>query len=179
MAELDELIQKIKAQMGETASTDHANETLAKAETLSQTKTPQKAMERADYPLYEKHPELVLSPKGTGINEITLDKVLSGEVDGQDLRITSETLKYQGEIAKSAGRSALQQNFARAAELTAVPDERLLAMYGALRPYRSSKAELLQLADELETEYNATITAKFVREAATHYEARKKLKGDN
>jgi propanediol dehydratase small subunit len=52
-------------------------------------------------------------------------------------------------------------------------------MYNALRPYRSSKQELLDIANELETQYSAKISAAYVREAAEHYEKRKKLKGDN
>jgi propanediol dehydratase small subunit len=52
-------------------------------------------------------------------------------------------------------------------------------MYGSLRPYRSSKQELLDMADELENKYGATVCANFVREAADEYEKRKKLKGDN
>ena len=46
-------------------------------------------------------------------------------------------------------------------------------------PYRSSKQELLSIAEELETQYQAKICAGFIREAAEHYERRKKLKGDN
>lgn len=168
MAEIDELIKRITAQMTEATTSSE-----------SETTTATKVMKRSDYPLFEKHPELVLSPSGKGINDITLEKVLAGEVDGKDLRITSETLNYQGQIADDASRGALQENFARAAELTVIPDERLLEMYGQLRPYRSSKAELLAMADELETKYQAKITADFVREAAEHYESRKKLKGDN
>ncbi|EGP4965691.1 diol dehydratase small subunit [Enterococcus faecium] len=170
MAEIDELIKRISAQMAAEESTQ---------QTATVASTPQTEMKRSDYPLFEKHPDIVRSPSGKGINEITLDKVLAGEVDGKDLRITRETLKYQGQIASDAGRDALQENFKRAAELTAIPDERLLEMYGELRPYRSSKVELLAMADELETKYNAKITADFVREAAEYYETRKKLKGDN
>ena len=44
-------------------------------------------------------------------------------------------------------------NFERAAELTAVPDDRILEIYNALRPYRSTQAELLAIADDLEHRY--------------------------
>ncbi len=47
-------------------------------------------------------------------------------------------------------RHAVARNFRRAAELIAIPDERILAIYNALRPFRSSQAELLAIADELE-----------------------------
>ena len=88
-------------------------------------------------------------------------------------------LKAQGQIAKDGGREQIEYNFSRAAEMTKVSDKRLLEMYNALRPYRSSKQELLAMADELEQEYGAHICANFVREAAENYERRKKLKGDN
>ena len=55
----------------------------------------------------------------------------------------------------------------------------MLEIYNALRPYRSSKQELLDIANELENQYGAVICAGFVREAAENYERRKKLKGDN
>jgi propanediol dehydratase small subunit len=64
----------------------------------------------------------------------------------------------------------------RAGELTRVPDERMLQMYNALRPNRSTKAELLAMADELENQFQARVCANFVREAAAFYEARGVLK---
>lgn len=133
----------------------------------------------ADYPIAQKHPEWLRSESGKNFEEITLDNVLAGKIEPKDLRITPSVLKAQGEIASSAGRKTIANNFSRAAELTAVPDERVLSIYNALRPYRSSKQELLDIANELETKYNAVICASFVREAAGHYETRKKLKGDN
>ncbi|MFW6273880.1 MAG: diol dehydratase small subunit, partial [Halanaerobium sp.] len=44
--------------------------------------------------------------------------------------------------------------------------------------YRSTKQDMLDIADELENEYGAVINAKFIREAAQVYEKRKRLKGD-
>ncbi len=67
-------------------------------------------------------------------------------------------------------------NFERAAELTAVPDDRILEIYNALRPYRSTKEELMAIADDLENRYQAKICAAFVREAATLYVERKNSK---
>ena len=133
----------------------------------------------ADYPIAKKHPEWIRSESGKTLEDITLENVVAGKIEARDLRITPKILKAQGDIAASAGRPTIANNFSRAAELTAVPDERVLAIYNALRPYRSSKQELLDIANELETKYNAVITANFVREAAGHYETRKKLKGDN
>jgi propanediol dehydratase small subunit len=60
----------------------------------------------------------------------------------------------------------------RAGELTQVPDKRVLEIYNALRPNRSTKAQLLAIADELENQYGAKVCANHVREAASVYEAR-------
>ncbi|TKI08346.1 propanediol dehydratase small subunit PduE [Martelella alba] len=133
----------------------------------------------ADYPLANKHPEWVKTATGKTLEDLTLEGVLAGRVTAQDVRITPEILRIQADIARAAGRGLLAMNFERAAELTAVPDERILEMYNALRPYRSSKQELLAIADELENRYKAGICAGFVREAAELYVQRKKLKGDD
>ncbi|MDT2815427.1 diol dehydratase small subunit [Vagococcus carniphilus] len=133
----------------------------------------------ADYPIAKKHPEWIKTKTGKTLEDITLSNVMNGSLTPDDLKITPAILKAQGEIATSAGRKTISRNFERAAELTVVPDERVLAMYNALRPYRSSKQELLEIADELENKYSANISANYFREAANHYEKRKKLKGDN
>ena len=73
---------------------------------------------------------------------------------------------------EQAGYSALAQNLLRAAELTAVPNQELLRMYEIMRPGRSTYAELSQMAERLENEYHAPITAAFVREAAEVYRSR-------
>ena len=132
----------------------------------------------ADYPIAQKHPDWI-KVRGSGLDFVTLDNVMSGAVTMEDLRISPAILKAQGQIAKDGGREQIEYNFSRAAEMTKVSDKRLLEMYNALRPYRSSKQELLAMADELEREYGAHICANFVREAAENYERRKKLKGDN
>ncbi|MGX7204251.1 diol dehydratase small subunit [Enterococcus pingfangensis] len=133
----------------------------------------------ADYPVAKKHPEWIKTKTGKTLDDITLENVLNGSLTPDDLKITPRILKAQGEIATSAGRKTIASNFDRASELTVVPDTRVLEMYNALRPYRSSKQELLDIASELENKYNAQISADYFREAAEYYEKRKKLKGDN
>lgn len=133
----------------------------------------------ADYPLANKHPEWVKTATGKTLDDLTLENVLNGRVTAQDVRITPEILRIQADIARAAGRGLLAMNFERAAELTAVPDERVLEIYNSLRPYRSTKQELLAIADELDSRYKATICAGFIREAAELYVQRKKLKGDD
>ncbi|MDA8479489.1 propanediol dehydratase small subunit PduE [Citrobacter sp. Awk 4] len=132
-----------------------------------------------DYPLANKHPEWVKTATNKTLDDFTLENVLSNKVTAQDMRITPETLRIQAAIAKDAGRDRLAMNFERAAELTAVPDERILEIYNALRPYRSTKEELMAIADDLENRYQAKICAGFIREAAMLYVERKKLKGDD
>ena len=127
---------------------------------------------RQDYPLADKHPELVKTAAGKALNEITLDAVVNNEIKPEEIRITPQTLEYQAQIAESIDRPQLAANFRRAGELIAIPDERILEMYNALRPNRSSKQELLAIADELAKQYEATQTAAFVREAADVYETR-------
>jgi len=83
-----------------------------------------------------------------------------------------------GKKFESVGRHAFARNLRRAAELIAVPDTRVLEIYNALRPYRSTKAELLAIADELENKYNAKVNAQLVREAAELYEKRDRLRKD-
>jgi len=132
-----------------------------------------------DYPIAQKHPEWVKTSTGKTFKDLTLENVMNGSVVPKDVRITADILKAQGDIAKSAGRPTITNNFSRASELTLVPDERVLEIYNNLRPYRATKQELLDIAQELESNYNATVTANFIREAAENYEKRKKLKGDN
>ncbi|HXG34283.1 MAG TPA: diol dehydratase small subunit [Bryobacteraceae bacterium] len=119
-----------------------------------------------DYPLAEKHPDRLRTPTGRPFPEITLDAVVSGDLTMEDLRITGEALEWQARIAEAEGRPQLAENLRRAAELTRVPDERILAIYEALRPGRSDKEALERLAAELERDYGAFRCARLVREAA-------------
>lgn len=129
------------------------------------------------YPLGEKIPEKVITPTGKQFSDLSLDKVISGEVTADDMRIAPATLEMQAQVAESVNRDAFAGNLRRAAELIAVPDERLLEIYNALRPYRSTKAELIAIAGELD-KFGASVCASFVREAADVYEARGRLRVD-
>lgn len=133
----------------------------------------------AEYPLAEKNPDLVVSNSGRNLTDLTFDKVKSGELTAEDFRISPETLELQAQVAEDSGRPSLARNLRRAAELVPVPDERLLAIYNALRPYRSTKQELYDIASELESKYSAKVSAGFVREAADVYESRGRLRGDD
>ncbi|MFC7157327.1 diol dehydratase small subunit [Halomarina halobia] len=123
------------------------------------------------YPLAET-PDAVTTPEGVTLSEITLDAVADGSVEGDDIRITPETLEKQAKIAEANGRPQVARNFRRAAELSTVPDDRILEIYNALRPSGAERDELLAIAEELESEYGATINAAHVREAVDIYEKR-------
>lgn len=133
---------------------------------------------KTDYPMAAKRPELVKTATGKSLDQITLDAVVSGQIKAEEIRITPQTLEYQAQIAESINRPQLAANMRRAAEMTKVPDERILEMYNALRPYRSTREELLAIADELENKYSAKICAEFVREACAVYKKRGRLKED-
>ncbi len=129
-----------------------------------------------DYPLAEKRPDLVKTVKDRPLDEITLEAVLNGEIEADEIRVTPDILEYQAQIADSIGRSQLAGNLRRAGELTRVPDERILEIYNAMRPNVSTKSELLGIAEELENEYEAKISADLVREAVEAYERRGRLR---
>lgn len=131
---------------------------------------------KKDYPLAIKRPDLVKSATGLGLKDITLEKVVEGKLSFDDIKIHPDTLEYQAQIAISAGRPQIASNLRRAAELTKIPDARVLEIYNALRPYRSTKQELLDIANELESKYQAKICAAFVREAVVVYEKRGRIK---
>jgi len=81
-------------------------------------------------------------------------------------------LRAQADVAQESGFPELAQNLRRAAELTVVPNEKVLSVYESLRPYRISYEQMLKLADELEQDYGAIENARLVREAAAAYKSR-------
>ncbi|MDO5038725.1 diol dehydratase small subunit [Clostridium sp.] len=135
-----------------------------------------KKMGPKDYPLATKRPEDISTPTGKNLNDITLENILNGDIKPEDVRISPETLEMQAQIAEGMNRAAIARNLRRAAELIKVPDDRILEMYNALRPFRSTKEDLLKIADELENVYGAKVNADFVREAVEVYEKRNKLR---
>ena len=131
-----------------------------------------------DYPLGERRPELVTTPGGHALAEVTLDALREGRIEAGDLRATPETLRHQSAVAYAAGRTQLGDNLARAAELASVPAETILEIYTALRPHRSSAGELEGWAARLESDWDAPLTAAFVREAKDVYARRGLLAGE-
>lgn len=164
---IEEIVNQVLKSM-ETSECSNEKEEVAPSIKLS----------KEDYPLIQKRKDLIKTKTGKNIDEITLNNVLEGNVTADDIKITPEVLLYQADIAESVGRVQFAKNLRRAAELTRVPDARVLEIYNALRPYRSTKKELLDIADELDIKYEAKICAGLVREAAEVYEKRGRLKGE-
>ncbi len=120
-----------------------------------------------NYPLGSERPDLVFTPGGLALAELTLDAGL----DASELRATPTTLRLQAEVADATGRSQLADNLRRGAELAPLPDETILEIYTALRPGRSSAADLGAWADRLDA-LGAPLTAAFVRDAMHAYALR-------
>ncbi len=172
---LEEMIREVMASM-ETGG-EASVKTEANTGSFGPVRTGQK-LSVADYPLGEKSPELIETPTGRKLDDLTLEKLVNGEIHSKDLKIRPETLYMQAEIAEAANRKAFARNLRRAAELISVEDDKLLDIYNALRPNRSSKQELLDIAKDLEDNYKATINAALVRNAAEVYEKRDILRRD-
>lgn len=132
----------------------------------------------AQYPLSENIPDRIKSASGKPLSDFTYQSVINGTLNADDFRISPETLEMQAQVAESVGRTAFARNLRRASELIKIPDARLLEIYNALRPYRSTKQELLDIANELEGTYQAKVNAAWVREAADVYEKRDRLRKD-
>ncbi len=116
-------------------------------------------------------PSSAVGASGRDPAEITLESVRDGDVDIADVRIHPRTLEHQAEVAANHANPQLAENFRRAAELALLPDDEVLALYEALRPRRSTAAELLDHAARLEAAGAARNAALF-REAAQVYERR-------
>lgn len=101
-----------------------------------------------------------------GVDEITLENVRLGKITAEDLAIRRQTLLRQAEKAEAEGYAQLARNFRRAAELTALPNDVLLAAYEKLRPQRATYYELLALSQEIAARYDAPETGRYIREAA-------------
>lgn len=126
----------------------------------------------SNYPLGKNEADTITSKTGKKLSQITLEEVKRGNVTADDIKISSEMLKRQGQVAKEADNPQMQANFDRAAELVNVPDDVILNMYNMLRPNRSTKKQLILLAQELLEKYQAPHCAKLVLEAAEIYEKR-------
>jgi propanediol dehydratase small subunit len=108
---------------------------------------------------------------GRPIGEITIEAAVRGHLSPADLRVHPDVLRHQAGVAEAHGNRQLGENLRRAAELTALPDDEVLAVYEALRPGRSTRTGLEAIAARLEAGA-APLCAALVREAAEAYHRR-------
>lgn len=114
----------------------------------------------------------VRTASGRTLDELNIEALRAGELTAEDFCISGETLHRQADAAEAAGYRQLAENLRRAAELTGISNQEVLDIYNALRPSRSTYNELITLADRLENDLDAPLTAAFVREAAQVYQER-------
>ncbi len=108
---------------------------------------------------------------GRDATELTVDRLAREELVSDDVRIHPETLAHQALVAEQHDNPQLAANFRRAAELTLLTEQEVMALYEALRPHRSSAADLAETADRLDG-LPAPLCAALVREAAEVYARR-------
>jgi len=106
---------------------------------------------------------------GRSIDELNVRGILSGELTSEDFRIHGERLNHQAKVADEAGYTQLAGNLRQAAELTHMSNEEILEIYNTLRPRRTSYTEMIDMAERLENERKAPLTASLLREAAEVY----------
>jgi propanediol dehydratase small subunit len=114
----------------------------------------------------------VHTASGRTLDELNIEALRAGELTAEDFCISGETLHRQADAAEAAGYWQLAENLRRAAELTGISNQEMLDIYNALRPSRSTYNELITLADRLENDLDAPLTAAFVRGAAQVYQER-------
>lgn len=103
--------------------------------------------------------------------EITVDNAVDGKLGLPDLRMDPAVLAHQAVVAEEGGNPQLAENFLRAAELAVLDDEDVMALYEALRPHRSTAAQLTDLQKSLEAR-GASRCAALVAQAAVVYARR-------
>jgi len=111
----------------------------------------------------------VSSFTGRPLQDLTIDKVLGGELTAEDFRTDAGTLHEQADKAEAAGYRQLAENLRRAAELTKLSNQEVLDIYNQLRPGRSNHRSLIALAERLSKDHQAPLTSALVREAAEAY----------
>ena len=108
---------------------------------------------------------------GKSPEDITVEAIRKGDVTVDDIRIHPDTLRHQAQTAAEHDNPQLAENFYRAAELTHFTDDEVMKMYEALRPGRSTQAELMEIAQHL-AQHNAPRNAELFTQAADVYARR-------
>lgn len=135
-----------------------------------------KTVSLEDYPLQKNKPHLVSSYSGKTLDDITLENVVNEQIAPDDIKISAEVLELQAQIAEANGKIQFAGNLRRAAEMTRIPDDKVLEVYELLRPRRATYQQLMDAAREFDNKYNAKITAQLIKNAAEVYLSRKVLK---
>lgn len=114
----------------------------------------------------------IYSATGKPLDALNMEAVLKGQLNTDDFLISAETLITQADAAENAGYHSLAINLRRAAELTSISNEEILEIYNTLRPGRTSYPKLITLAERLENQLDAPLTAALIRDAAEAYAMR-------
>ena len=102
---------------------------------------------------------------------LTVANAVDGKLGLTHLRMDPAVLAQQAVVAEDGGNPQLAENFLRAAEMATMDDEDVMNLYEALRPHRSTGAELEALRVSLERR-GAGRCAELVRQAADAYTRR-------
>jgi propanediol dehydratase small subunit len=105
------------------------------------------------------------------MSDITVGGAVDGKLGLADLRMDPAVLDHQAGVAERDGNPQLAENFRRAAELATMDDDEVMALYEALRPYRSTADELAVLRSTL-IDRGASRCAALVEQAAEAYTRR-------
>ena len=135
-------------------------------------------VELRDYPLGKKRSELIFTPGGMNIQDITFENIERGIIKPDDCRTSRESLVYQAQLAEQQGNKSIADNFYRASEMVDIESSKIINIYNSIRPYRSTEAELKDIISDLRNTYNADRTAEFIEEALAVLKLRGKLRGD-
>ena len=130
------------------------------------------------YPLGQHNRDDIETHSGRPLSDLTLENVLGGGVSSGDVSVNAKTLEMQAQFARDAGYAEVAANLERAAEMTRIPDDEILALYESLRPGRSTYYQLLSLSQRLASQYGAEHTGNYIREAADVYRDTGLLKMD-
>ena len=115
--------------------------------------------------------EPVRTKSGRALGELTIEALRAGVLTAEDFRISRAQLDAQAGAAEAGGYRQLAENLRRAAELTALPNDRVFEIYEMLRPGRATVAQLRELAAELSARDMPRVST-FILEAAEAYAAR-------
>jgi propanediol dehydratase small subunit len=82
-----------------------------------------------DYPPGLRRPDLVRTPAGIALDDVSLDR---RDIGSTELRATPDTLRLRAVVARAARRPQLVDYLVRAAELAALPEETILEIYAGV-----------------------------------------------